>query len=493
MTGGESSREADEELDELESSMTRELNYYWSLSETYDEGSNVCSIHRVPPNIRDVDRNAYVPITLSVGPYYHGHSALQAMEKAKWDCLDYILKLNREVELQDYVMAIERLEEPARKCYSEEIKMDSKQFLQMLLLDGCFILVYLYGLVGFLGPVTEVRAMIADHQKVMKETGENDVAELEHEMGTQHEVQNTSDQIGPLYNSCFTHDLLLLENQIPFFVVQRIYDLLSSSSMVTPSLTNNITKQMEVMLRPSQKTEEDHRYQERATPLEYLLYFGRKYLKLGNKLDKNVENSSVNRQSDLLLVGQQRWRRAVQYHEAGVEFKIKEFDEHNPHSLLDIEYSNGVVGIPCLPIDENTVCVFRNLIAFEQTCPRFGNDITAYIFFMSQLISTPNDVTLLAQRGIIVHQLRRDAEVSSLFTKLNKDVVFDFNGKYYLKSMFSALEAHYQSRLNRWVAWLRNNHFSNPWLALGVLAATIVLFCTLVQTLIAVLSYVKPP
>nr|CAD1834931.1 unnamed protein product [Ananas comosus var. bracteatus] len=105
----------------------------------------------------------------------------------------------------------------------------------------------------------------------------------------------------------------------------------------------------------------------------------------------------------------------------------------------------------------------------------------------------PDDVSLLSRKGIVVQQLRCDEEVSTLFTELSKDVVFDFDGEYYLKSMSSALEARYQGRLNRWIAWLRNNHFSNPWLALGVFAATIVLFCTLVQTLIAVLSYVKPP
>jgi hypothetical protein len=47
----------------------------------------------------------------------------------------------------------------------------------------------------------------------------------------------------------------------------------------------------------------------------------------------------------------------------------------------------------------------------------------------------PEDVTLLAQRKIIVHHLDSDDKLSDLLTLLSKDVVFDFNGNYYLKSL----------------------------------------------------------
>lgn len=72
--------------------------------------------------------------------------------------------------------------------------------------------------------------------------------------------------------------------------------------------------------------------------------------------------------------------------------------------------------------------------------PRFGNDISAYIIFMSQVITTTDDASLLAQRGIVVHMMDSDEEVSALFR---------FDCKYYLKSLCQTLEAHYQSRLIR--------------------------------------------
>jgi hypothetical protein len=133
------------------------------------------------------------------------------------------------------------------------------------------------------------------------------------------------------------------------------------------------------------------------------------------------------------------------------------------------------------------------MIAFEQTNPNIGNFITSYVMFMSQLISTPDDVTLLSRRGIIVHLLHSDKIVSALFTRLTKGVVFDFMGNFYLKSVCSKMEMYYQSRINRWIAWLRHNHLSNPWLGLALLAGLLVLFCTIAQTVLTVLSYLGTP
>ncbi|OEL29698.1 hypothetical protein BAE44_0009280 [Dichanthelium oligosanthes] len=67
---------------------------------------------------------------------------------------------------------------------------------------------------------------------------------------------------------------------------------------------------------------------------------------------------------------------------------------------------------------------------------------------------------------------------------------FDFCSNYCLKSLCWVLGCHY---LNRWMAWLRQNHLSNPWLVLALFSAVIVLVCTVIQTIFTVLAYVRPP
>lgn len=240
-----------------------------------------------------------------------------------------------------------------------------------------------------------------------------------------------------------------------------------------------------------------HQYsQPEVRYLRHLVDIGKKYFGvIPEQEQEETEQHLLNDPlDDCFQAGQlpTRCHQAIQYHEAGVELKRREYSSCQRHSLLDLKFSNGVVEVPCFPIDENTESLFKNLIAFEQTNPQFGNDITAYIIFMSQFVSTVEDATLLTQRGIIVHLLDSDDEVPALFNRLSKQVSFASDCNYYLQTLSYMLEAHYQSRLNRWMAWLWRNHFSNPWLALTVFAAIIILLCTVIQTVFTVLAYIKP-
>uniref|UniRef100_A0A0E0HAS9 Uncharacterized protein n=1 Tax=Oryza nivara TaxID=4536 RepID=A0A0E0HAS9_ORYNI len=355
----------DVDIDELAGSMRADLNRRIALNEYRGNGNKCCLICKIN------DRNAYEPSVLSIGPYHHSELPLLAMETEKWICVDYILKLNHHVSLREYPSLLSGLEKQVRGCCSEDIDMDSKEFLQMLLLDSCFILVYLGGMQGI------CRA---------KDTHEASV--------DGHGIQEDSDTV-EWYNSSAVYDLLLLENQIPFFVIRAIYQLFSRDTMATtPLLTSDISEFMEGILYhfPKAITEAN-----RPVDFYHLLHLCRMYLK-----PEHVH----------------RWRRAVDYHEAGIEFKKRDFHEEDPHSLLDIRFRKGVMEIPCLPIDDKSSLLFRNLVALEQTCPQVGDDITAYIVLMSEFVSTAADVALLAQKGIIVHQMESDEEVSTLFTKL---------------------------------------------------------------------------
>lgn len=55
-----------------------------------------CSIHRIPPTLRHLDRKAYEPQILSIGPFHYAkrRADLQAMEEHKWRYLSSLILRN---------------------------------------------------------------------------------------------------------------------------------------------------------------------------------------------------------------------------------------------------------------------------------------------------------------------------------------------------------------------------------------------------------------
>ncbi|XP_071677599.1 UPF0481 protein At3g47200-like [Lolium perenne] len=542
---------SDIEIHELGNSMKDELTNCISSDTIYDSGSEFCLIPRIHEHIRAIDRYSYEPIILSIGPYHSSSHEFSSMDREKWNRVDYILKLNCDKGLKDYLTIINGLEKRARMCYSADIKMDKRKFLQTLLLDGCFVLVSLGEFNEFImaGPQRgmastsigkileenltsehpEVRGKYGSEQRnmgkhdAMKSTiveqdnvnskhskEESSVVEIElcseisgHEapLGV---YQDNAQQIGQWYDMFVTHDLLLLENQIPFFVVEAIYEVVISNKVAPTTCKSSIVRYIEMYASfyPTAIRESS-----RPKDFDHLLHLFHMYFRPSSNQDEHHDHTVQHSIHHFLQLGRDylnhlgsskyhhfpnRWRRATQYHEAGIEFRIRMYSEHTPHSLLDIKLRDGILEIPFLLVDEETNVLFRNFIALEQTCPRVGNDVTAYIIFMAKLMSMPDDVALLARKGVIAHHMRTDKDVSQLFTRLTKGVVFDFYGNYYLNHLCLALEAYYQNRLHRWVAWLRHNHLSNPWLVVAAVAGVIVLFCTIAQTVLTVESYANP-
>ena len=64
------------------------------------------------------------------------------IEEHKWRFLGGLLNRTRDkgLGLEDYLQAIQPLEARARECYSETIHLDTDEFVEMLVLDGCFVI-----------------------------------------------------------------------------------------------------------------------------------------------------------------------------------------------------------------------------------------------------------------------------------------------------------------------------------------------------------------
>ena len=185
----------------------------------------------------------------------------------------------------------------------------------------------------------------------------------------------------------------------------------------------------------------------------------------------------------------------MDYYISGVNLKSRPVGAGSTEArcILDVtlDSGSGTLVVPRLRIDAETGRILRNLVALEQHNPGVGSHVTAYCVFMSQMACTASDVDLLSRTGVIVHLLANDGEVAAFFSDLCKGVLFDPDDAdhNYLRAMCQVLDNLYRSRPRRCMALLYHKYSANPWLVVGVMAASIGLISTLVQTLYTALSY----
>lgn len=172
---------------------------------------------------------------------------------------------------------------------------------------------------------------------------------------------------------------------------------------------------------------------------------------------------------------------------SGVMFKMMKTSK----TLLDVQFSKGVLEIPKLIISDHTENKLRNLVAFEQCHSRESNRyITDYVVLLDYLISTREDVDLLVKYGIVDNQLGDSSRVATMINKLGDGVRWS-SDEFCFATIFEQLYDHYKMPWHKWKANLRQNYFYSPWSGLSVFAAVFMIVLTLIQTVCSVISIVK--
>ncbi|KAM0905882.1 hypothetical protein ACQ4PT_017103 [Festuca glaucescens] len=415
-------------------------------------------IYRVPVVLLAADRGAYQPRFLSLGPYHRGGSATATEEMRRNDGekpgnLAYAVQGGGPPVLE-YMKAIASIQADARSRYEGGVDMEWDAFGRMLLLDA-FQLITLLEYLGF--------------------DGDDEPSET----GGCAEQEDCRPRTGVL--SSIGHDLMMLENQIPFFVAQNMYGLRhgDDGSRIAELAWRTIRSIMCGV--PSAAASHPP-----AEKCQHLVHLCHAYLK----------PSSLGRSRGACAGEYGRFRRATEYHEAGVRFRrlCGEEDGSEQCPLLNVTFSNGALRMARHRIDETTNYVLLNVLVYEQRYLEAATSgdagyVAAYVVFMSQLLGGPEDVALLSRRGVIEHHLGDDAEVCALFRGLAQGLVFDPSGDHYLRTVGVKLQAYYRSRVNRWGAWVIRHRLGNPWLAAAWLFGAMAVLGTILQTVVALLQY----
>ncbi|XP_042398175.1 UPF0481 protein At3g47200-like [Zingiber officinale] len=425
------------------------------------------TIFQVPHNFRASDTygEAYNPKIVSVGPYHHGLSKAWD-NRLKWPSLKTLLERSpdKTQAMEKCICKIKELEREVRSVYADELEMTSNEFVEMLLLDCCFVLELLLQL----------------EEEKRKKQGK--VA--------QEKMMSTINKLLPPYKLPFPeeegaliqqwkwaepliyHDLLMLENQIPLSLLRELHGIILSHDK-SPSMDELILsffKEFSLTKRITKIPEGSchhllHLFHTSLIPKKQPTMRG-----LRAQVVAEV-TSAIPCARDLI--------------ESRLKVKKKQGVACSSFLDLSFDISSGRLEIPEIHVDDGTNTLLRNLIAFEQCLPRIGDYLTTYAWFMDSVIDSSADVALLRREGVLVSGLGSDEEVARQFDSLSKGALVDRN-QCYLEKTIKELNKYYNGkfrRLTRYCATFNHDYFSRRWAIVSVVAAIILFVLTFLQTI----------
>ncbi|KAI3696695.1 hypothetical protein L6452_29179 [Arctium lappa] len=363
------------------------------------------------------------------------------IEEHKWRLLRQLLNRTQSelgMFLEDYLKAVQRLEVRARECYSETIPYSTDEFIEMMVIDGCFIL------------------------------------ELFRKIG-----QVQSDECDPLITMSwivpfFLRDLIRIENQIPFFVLECLFDLTRMPSEVSspsPTLATLALGFFNYTLERDEHILEKYANIKAKHLLDLLrLTFLPPELEHSMKPDSRPPSHIIHTISKL--------RRA------GIKLKRSKAE-----SFLVVKFKYGVIHMPTITIDDFMCTFLLNSVAFEQCHSGCSKHFTTYVTLLDSLINTTKDVGYLCDSNIIENYLGTETDVATFINNTGKDISFDIN-LCYLARLFDEVNRHYRSGWHVQWASFRYTYFDTPWSFISALAALLLLVLTVVQTVYAIIDYI---
>ncbi|KAF8042216.1 hypothetical protein BT93_A0744 [Corymbia citriodora subsp. variegata] len=402
-------------------------------------GTFSCYIFKVHKSHMESKDNAYKPRIVSIGPYHHGQEQLKLIEEHKPRVFSTLLNRTRGgAGPKDYFEAVASLETKIRDSYSEALNRETSDLIEMMILDGCFIVELFRASIG----------LIALEDDPLFST--------------------------PWIVSSLMLDLVMIENQIPFFVLQEIYALSKSPSDADRSLIDIALGFFNLAL---QWEEEDLQRHYGVPNITHLLDLFRLcfvgHLKRESPPPVNKKLLKLMPSTNQLLL-------------AGIKFR-----EGKSKNLIEVEFHDGALWIPPLTIDDFTCSFFLNCVAYEQYYHYCSKHISSYVVLMRCLMSTAEDAAVLSQRGIITNFLGTDKEVVRFFRDLARDVLFDIKSSY-LAKIFGQVT---QYRQNKWrLRWagIKREYFGSPWSFISAAAAFTLLVLTTIQAFFTVYPYYHP-
>ncbi|KAI3944751.1 hypothetical protein MKW92_003749 [Papaver armeniacum] len=406
---------------------------------------------------------AFKAQAVSFGPFHHGEDHLIPMEEHKHRALLQFVKRSNK-SLESYMDALHRvgkhliesydwLDEATNNDFRDQHGNYTDKFLELMMLDGCFML-----------------EILRTATRIIDDYASNDP------IFSYHCKLNLMPYI--------RRDMLLLQNQLPMLVLDTLLDVEAREARNTngdkPKKEEFLNSIIIRFFTPNRPTHSVGR-------CRHVLDVYRKNLLQDphNKPNKVHGHGPHGKNGQSEIYSFDIIRTARELYKAGIHLKTSK-----TLSLKDISFSGGVLRLPMIVVDDTSESTFLNLMAYERFHDGEGNDVTACIFFMANIIDSAKDVALLHSKGILQNALGSDKAAAKLFDELSMYVAPDPDSR--LGKLHQEVNDYCERRRNKWRANLIQTYFRNPWTIISLVAAIVLMALTFAQTIYTIYPYYNP-
>ena len=227
----------------------------------------------------------------------------------------------------------------------------------------------------------------------------------------------------PIFETCWmlptiAHDLLKFENQLPMFVLQKIFELITIKREAT---LNMLAFQFFEPLRPGKDKLKTDILETKGKYPHLFDLFHSTFVSRDHKKQPSLVKGVKEWKKYDKLPGKGWVHNATSLKHAGVRFRKKS------GNLLVMEFKSGKLKIPTLFIDDSTGPLLRNLIAYEQSDRYPAPCFSCLAILLDSLVDTIEDIDILRDAEIIKQVKGGNEEVVNLLNSLSKHLEFDID------------------------------------------------------------------
>ncbi|KAD3336132.1 hypothetical protein E3N88_31651 [Mikania micrantha] len=270
------------------------------------------------------------------------------------------------------------------------------------------------------------------------------------------------------------NDMVLLENQIPLFFLDQMFQctVLKFNSNVSfiehikPVLNSHKLFQADLKFNNISFGTNDH----------FLSLLHQCYMPPARYIIKKCMSKIIHSAIDL--------------DRAGVNFKPSK----DPTWVMDMEvkqnqlpcffwsWNKPTLTMPALSVHDSTELLFRNLIAYEQSFPT-QSYVSSYAFVMDMLVNTQEDVAKLVESKVLVNIMSSNEEAANMINKICKNVIVSDS---YYEEEWEKLINYCNGYWPKHIAKMRSTYFSSPWSIIALVAGMILFVLQDLQTIFTI-------